>query len=93
MPFTKRQCLRPPHAILKEKGEVAAADPEHNNGNDTDKTLTDCTTIYVSGSVLESTFGDQARAGDVLTDTILCQQRYSVKGRQQQQETTHVMDH
>jgi hypothetical protein len=50
-----------PPAILKEKGEVAAAEPEHNDGNDTDTTLTDRTTIYVvAGLVLESTFGDHA---------------------------------
>jgi hypothetical protein len=80
---------------LKEKSEVAAAETEHNNGNYTDTALTDRTTIYVAGSVLESTFGDQARAGDVLTDTILHrrQQRSSVARSQQQQETTHFMDH
>jgi hypothetical protein len=85
-----------PPAILKEKGEVAAAEPKHNHGNDTDTTLTDRTTIYVvARSVPESTFGDQARAGDVLTDTILHrrQQQSSVKGRQHQQETKNVMDH
>jgi hypothetical protein len=60
-----------PPAILKEKAEVSAAESEHNNGNNTDTQLTDRTTIYVAGSVLESTFGDHARAGDVLTDTIL----------------------
>jgi hypothetical protein len=88
-------CEMPP-AILNEKGEVAATEPEHNDGNDTDTTLTDRSKIYVvAGSVLESTFGDQARAGDALTDTILHrrQQRYSVAGRQYQQETTNVMDH
>jgi hypothetical protein len=76
-----------PPAILKKKAEVAASDPKHHDGNITDTTLTDRTTIYVVGSVLESTFGDQARAGDVLTDTSLhrCQQRSSVEGRQQQQ--------
>jgi hypothetical protein len=84
-----------PPAIFKENAEVAAAEPEHNNGNDTDTTLTDRTTIYVAGSLLESTFGDQARAGDVLNDTILHrrQQRYRVEGRQHQQETTQFMDH
>jgi hypothetical protein len=60
-----------PPATLKEKGEVAAAETDHNDGKDTDTTLTDRTPIYVAGPVLESTFGDQARAGDVLTDTIL----------------------
>jgi hypothetical protein len=76
-----------PPAILKEKGEVAAAEPEHKDGNVTDTTLTDPTTIYVSGSVLESTFDDQTRAGDVLTNTPLHrrQQRSSAEGRQQQQ--------
>jgi hypothetical protein len=80
---------------LKEKADVAAAEPEHSDGNNTDTTLTDGTTIYVAGSVRESTFGDQARAGDVLTDTILHrrQQQSSVERRQQQQETTHLMDH
>jgi hypothetical protein len=45
--------------------------------------------------VLESTFGDQARSGDVLTDTILHrrQQLSTVKGRQHQQDTTNMMDH
>jgi hypothetical protein len=60
-----------PLTVLKVKGEVAAAEPEHNDGNGTDTALTDRTTIYVAGLVLESTFGDQARADDVLTDTIL----------------------
>jgi hypothetical protein len=94
MPLAKRQCSRPPPAILKDKGEVAAAEPEHNDGNNTETTLTDCTTIYgVAGPVLESTFGDQARYGDALTDTICDrrQQLSSVEGMQQQHETTQVM--
>jgi hypothetical protein len=84
-----------PPAILKEKAEVAAAEPKHNDGNNTDTQFTDRTIIYVAGSVLESTFGDQARAGDVLTEIILHrrQQRSSVEGRQHQQETPNLMDH
>jgi hypothetical protein len=82
-------------AISKEKDEVDVTEPEHDTDNDTDTTLTDGTTIYVAGSVLESTFGDQARAGDVLTDTMLHrrQQLSSVEWRQHQQETTNLMDH
>jgi hypothetical protein len=74
---------------LKEKDEVAVTEPDHNDGNDTDTTLTDRTTIFVAGLVLDSTFGDQASAGDVITDTILHrrQQRSSVEGRRHQQET------
>jgi hypothetical protein len=96
MSFAKRQYSRFPPGILKEKGEVAAAELEHNDGNNRYTALTDRSTIYVvAGSVLDSTFGDQARAGDVLTNTILHrrQQRSSVSGRHHQQETTRVMDH
>jgi hypothetical protein len=44
--------------------------------------------------VLESVFSDQARAIDVLTDTILhlWQQQSSLEGRQHQQETETSME-
>jgi hypothetical protein len=79
-------------AISKEKADVAATETEHDNDNDTETTLNDDTTVNVDGWVLESTFGDQARAGDVLTDTILHghQERSSVEvggGSSKRQQT------
>jgi hypothetical protein len=62
-----------PPAICNDKADAAVNDPDHDhdNDNDTDTTLTDVTTGRGAGSVLESIFSDQARAGDFLTDNIL----------------------
>jgi hypothetical protein len=61
-----------PPAISKKKADAAeatVADTDHDN--DTDTTLTNGTIGRGAGLVLESKSGEQARVGDVLTDTIL----------------------
>jgi hypothetical protein len=82
-------------AISNEKAEADATEPEHDKDSDTDTTLTNSTTGICAGSVLESKFGDQARAGDVLTAIILHrrQQQSSLEGRQHQQEKANLMEH
>jgi hypothetical protein len=57
-----------PPAISMENAESAAAEPEHENDNNTDTTFTDGTKVIGAGLVLESKLGDQARAGE--RDTI-----------------------
>jgi hypothetical protein len=77
----------PPDISNDEKDVAAATEPVPDN--DIEEKLTECTIRRGADLVLESTFGDQSKAGDFLTDTIVHrrQQKSSLEGSQHQQET------
>jgi hypothetical protein len=81
-----------PPAISMEK-DVATV-TEHKHDDDTDRTFNEYTIGRGADSVLESTFENQSKAGDDLTHTILHwrQQKSSLEGKQQQQETANSME-